>query len=130
VRVVARRDPARRGVGEGATANVGLYVTTEEADSRPCSPPVGAVSFLGAGSYQAVDGAGSPFAWTYSTGHCEYWAMDNTISTGTNVQSPFTPAYTSLSQFETSVCALSPAPSTWYTVDYLPDTHFCSAPRC
>ena len=88
------------------------------------------MSFLGAGSYQTLDSAGSSFAWTYSTGHCEYWAMDHTISTGTNTQSPLSPGYASLSDFETSVCAMSPVPSTWYTVDYVNDTHFCSATRC
>ena len=94
----------------------------------PCTPPTGGVSFLGSGSYRTLNSAGAPFAWTYVASSCEYWAMDHTISTGTSVQSPLSPAYTSLSQFETSVCAISPVPSTWFSVSYVPDATFCSDP--
>jgi hypothetical protein len=95
----------------------------------PCAPPAGAVSFLGAGSYRttaSVGGVPSPFAWTYSTGTCEYWANAHPITTGLSTQSPLSPAYTSLSQFETSVCGLSPVPTTFYTTYYEPVANFCS----
>lgn len=96
----------------------------------PCRAPTSAMSFLGAGSYRTDDAGGSAFAWTYVSGKCEYWAMLHTIGGGTSTQSPLSPGYSSLSNFETSVCAMSPVPATWFTNYYLPVADFCSASTC
>lgn len=94
----------------------------------PCTPSKGAVSFLGDGSYRTADGAGTPFAWTYVSGSCEYWAMDHTISTGTSSQGADASSWSSLSDFEKAMCTKSSVPSTWYTVYYEPIT--CSDITC
>lgn len=99
----------------------------------PCTPPAGAVSFLGAGSYRTtsnVGGVPSPFAWTYSTGTCEYWANAHPITTGVSAQGSLIPGYSSLSQFESSVCAQSPVPTTFYKSYYEPIENFCSITTC
>ncbi len=95
----------------------------------PCSAPRGAHTFLGAGSYQTDDAFGSPFAWTLAQGSCEYWAMDHTIS-GTSTQSPLSPGYSSLSAFESAMCAMGTLPSTWFSVYYENLSNFCSADDC
>ncbi len=121
----------------GATYYKATYVETPldcAFPPGPCAPPAGAVSFLGSGSYRTamatVGVPPVPFAWTYATGSCEYWANNHTISTGTSAQSPLSPAYTSLSQFESSVCAMSTPPTTFYTSYYEPVADFCSIPTC
>ena len=100
----------------------------------PCTPSASAVSFLGSGSYRTSTASPgvppTPYAWTYSTGTCEHWANIHNISTGLSAQSPITPLYTSLSQFESSVCALSHAPTTFYTSYYEPVANSCSIPTC
>jgi hypothetical protein len=100
----------------------------------PCSPAPGAISFLGSGSYKtstvSIFGGGTPYAWTYVSGSCEYWAMNHTISNGNSQQNVLSPAYTSLSQFESSVCAMGTVPSTFYSVYYEPVANFCSITTC
>ena len=129
----------KRGVcsagGAGSTFYKATYVETPlncAFPPGPCAPPAGAVSFLGSGSYRtAATGLSvTPYAWTYSTGTCEYWANIHPVSTGLSSQSPLAPAYTSLGQFESSVCALSPVPTTFYTSYYEPVANFCSIPTC
>jgi hypothetical protein len=74
----------------GATFYRAEYTeTTLDCDfpPGPCTPPSGDVSFLGTGSYTTSDASGAPFAWTFAHSGCEYWAMNNTISTGSNTQS-------------------------------------------
>lgn len=96
----------------------------------PCRAPTNSESFLGAGSYRTLDSAGAAFAWTYVSGKCEYWSMHHTIGAGTNTQSPLSLGYSSLSDFETQMCAMSPVPSTWYTAYYVPFADFCSSSTC
>lgn len=95
----------------------------------PCTPARGATTFLRPGSYQTT-GAGVPFAWTYVSGACEYWAMDHTISSGTNTQSPTSPGWTSLGGFEAAMCAQSTVPTTWFSATYQPYADFCAAETC
>lgn len=94
----------------------------------PCSPPSGALSFLGAGSYSTVNVDNTAFAWTYSDGTCEYWAMNHLIS-GASTQSPFTPGYTSHSNFISQVCAMGSPPSDYFEATYT-DIGSCSAIQC
>ena len=84
----------------------------------PCSPPAGTVSFLGAGSWQVTDNAGTPFAWTYVSGACEYWSMSHTISAGHSTQAPFSPAFLDRSDFFREMCSKSPVPSTYFEATY------------
>jgi hypothetical protein len=96
----------------------------------PCQPPTGAVSFLANGSYHIDTRSGGAFAWTYVSGACEYWSMNHTVGAGTSTQSPMTTGWSSLSSFESAMCAKNPVPSTWYTVYYTPVANFCSASTC
>jgi len=117
----------------GATYYQSVYSQTElncAFPPGPCRASSRAVPLLAAGSHRTSDAAGAPFAWTYVAGQCEYWAMQHTISSGESSQAPLSPGYTSLSDFATQVCAMSPVPTTWYTAYYVPLTTFCSASAC
>ena len=84
----------------------------------PCSPPAGAVSFLGAGSWQVTDNAGSPFAWTYVSGACEYWSMSHLITNGNSTQASFSPAFVDRADFFREMCGKSPVPSIYFESTY------------
>src|SRR5262249_39604037 len=118
----------------GSTYYKATYVETTLDCSfppDPCHAPRGAVSFLAPGSYQTQSGTTGPYAWTYVSGACEYWAMDHLVSSNTtSTQSPLTAGWSSLSSFESAMCAESPVPSTWFTVYYTPVSNFCSAHTC
>jgi hypothetical protein len=117
----------------GATYYRAVFTETTldcELPPDPCVPSLNATSFLGSGSYTTAPAAGGPFAWTFSTGTCEYWAMHNTIGSGSNIQSPMTSGYSSLTTFITAMCQANPVPSTWFTVYYEPVANFCSTSVC
>ncbi len=95
------------------------------------TPPAGAVAFLGNGGWTANDGTAN-FGFTYVTGNVEYWAMNHLVGAAgatTTTQTPYT-GYSSFSSFVTSVCAMSPPPTTWFTASYSTLASFCSSSTC
>jgi hypothetical protein len=96
-------------------------------------PPGGSVSFLASGSYGTTNAFGTPFAWTYTTGNVEYWAMSSLVdlSSGvTSIQSPLSPGYSSFNNFVSTVCAMGTPPSTWFSAYYTQLSNFCSVNPC
>ena len=117
----------------GATYRKGLFTQQTlncSLPPGPCSPPSGTTSFLGAGSYRTTDASGAAFGWTYSDGTCEYWAMHHTIGAGQSSQNPLSSGYSSQSNFVTSMCMMSPIPSTYFEATYEDIVNACSAIVC
>lgn len=118
----------------GSTYQMANWTQSALSCSSPpgtITPPGGAVSFLGNGGWIANDGAAN-FGWTYVTGNVEYRAMNHLVgATGATVttQTPYT-GYSSFSNFVSSVCAMSPPPTTWFTASYSTMASFCSSSTC
>jgi hypothetical protein len=118
----------------GATYYKATY-TEEPLDCEyppdPCQPPAGAVSFLANGSYRTSTTLEGNFAWTYVSGGCEHWAMNHLITNGTSTQLALrSNTYTSLTDFHSTMCAMSTPPSTWFTAAYEEVADFCASSTC
>ncbi|MFT3776399.1 MAG: hypothetical protein QM820_64470 [Minicystis sp.] len=86
----------------------------------PCTPSADARSFLGDGSYEVQGASEQTFAWTYVSGSCEYWAMRHQVSAVASKQVAPTTSWTSLDEFQKSVCEGNSGSLIWYSVYYEP----------
>jgi hypothetical protein len=117
-------------------ANATYYKSTWAHQTLSCAnppcqvqPPQGAVSFLGAGTWDDAV-SGNNFGVTYVASNVEYWAMNHAISTqDTTTQNKRANGYSSFTNFINGICANNP-PSNWWSAYYTTVDNFCNLQIC